>query len=302
ISMTHNGAPLGSGDFRPTRFRPVVNDLWHTDSLKPAPSAKEEGEITDYYVTVSDDLQCGQPLQDVEVTVKSDVGKDDLSHEHLRNDYGTGKFLPSPGFDASVTSAPPKINGRTNHDGLFMAKYQAGEHGVQETLITQLKRPATDTDPEILGPQHKSSLHIKVPDLVEMIDEIAPVVFADGGTCPHSAHWLTQNSRSRLYVISEIYHYRTGRKLSLNDASVAYGGVIDNKLPAGGRDAACHVSHRLGNDIDLNKMDSGGVDTLESPVTSGEKTPLIVDWLTRLVSKFGGERMPEATIHFRFPD
>jgi hypothetical protein len=66
-------------------------------------------------------------------------------------------------------------------------------------------------------------------------------------------------SRTRVMTLAAIYHYHSGRLLSLNDASLPYGGVIayfDSK----GRDAHCHGSHRQGIDIDIDRVDMGGRD------------------------------------------
>jgi hypothetical protein len=172
-------------------------------------------------------------------------------------------------------------------------------------LLTRLKRPATETDPEVSGLGFIDTLRIEVPDLVQLTSANSPVIFADGGSCPHERlpHWFTHNSLDRMHALAQAYTLVTGRRLSVNDASLPYGGIIDNKLSkGGGRDAACHVSHRDGVDVDLNRRDSGNVDVLTEKMTvNGREQPVIM-WITALVERFGGFRVLEETIHYRFPN
>lgn len=137
-----------------------------------------------------------------------------------------------------------------------------------------------------------------------------PIIFADGGTCPHEpyANWFLLSTKDRMIAIAETYFYLTGRKLSLNDSSLKYGGVIDNKH-GGGRESDCHISHRRGNDIDLNKADSGEVDMLEAILeVDGEQLNVdgepyvIINFLTELAARAGGKRHDEEPIHYRFPE
>jgi hypothetical protein len=268
----------------------------------------DNAQTADYYLVITDDLGCNQPLDGVEVTVEAHVSSDEAAHGHMRSEGGTGTFT-SAGFDSVVTEEPPRITGKTQY-GLYQVAYKAGEHGVHESITTTLKRPATSIDPALNVPSVSTLLKMEIPDLVRMTTEDGPMIFADGGTCPHDPepNWFTSDTKGRMIDVANWYFYATGRNLSLNDSSLQYGGVIDNKKE-GGRSAQCHISHRRGNGIDINSADSGGVDMLTSPLVMGGleviivdgKPWLLVDFLTHLASWVEGARHKEETIHYRFP-
>lgn len=124
-------------------------------------------------------------------------------------------------------------------------------------------------------------LRIAIPGLVRITSDLAHIGFADTGGCPHNPkpHWLMPHTHQKVNTLADIYHIETGRMLSINDASLEYGGVIANKLrdispTKNARDAHCHGSHRQGIDIDLNRVDTGGMDMSVDDAGGGPLTLL----------------------------
>ena len=60
-----------------------------------------------------------------------------------------------------------------------------------------------------------------------------------------------------LAKLDQAYRVNFGHRLSFNDASLEFGGILDNKNN-NGRDEKCHDSHHRGIDIDINEIDEGG--------------------------------------------
>ncbi len=95
-----------------------------------------------------------------------------------------------------------------------------------------------------------------------------PYVVVRGGTDKHpEGIYGTQKTLTRLQAISGAYLEATGRKLSINDLSLPWGGLFDlcgtwnpadkcGTPPHGG-----HSTHRLGTDADINRTDGGGEKT-----------------------------------------
>ena len=144
----------------------------------------------------------------------------------------------------------------------------------------------------------------------------------NGGGCRHSdyAKYLDARVAPKVVVLAAIYRFKFGRSLSLNDASLPLGGVIANKTfggSAGGRDADCHKSHRIGIDIDLNQTDIGGVNMMTTPVDQSDPEYKVLDYIEEQVANMGGNInastwkeqtlssgesvMVRKTIHWRFP-
>lgn len=311
VTLFHNGAVVGSGVFKPVRFKPHVDYVGYAgSSIEPKRWKSSTGQATEVGALIVDDLHCGYPIKAAEVTLASTVVGGSNGHVTLINgDIGTGQF-ESVGFNSTLNPDGPQqngtaIKGEADANGFYKARYRAKDHGALETLTVNVKRPATETDPEVAGGPASTEIQIKITGLVEVTSENAPVIFSDGGSCPHSVlpHWLTGGALSRLHLAAQIYLLQTGNKLSLNDASLPMGGVIDNKLSAGGgRDAACHVSHRQGIDLDINLTDSGGVN-MARELTVWEGTSMTyLRFLTKVMQYFGVEKAREEPVHYRFPN
>lgn len=115
------------------------------------------------------------------------------------------------------------------------------------------------------------------------------------------SHYLLPDVKDSVETVSIDYLNRTKGKLIFNDASLSYGGFFDSGDP-NDRYSACHVSHRVGNDIDINSIDSLGRDIwfdLHYGI-NGAIVVLITD-LDAYADLEGGRRILEGnSIHYRF--
>lgn len=212
------------------------------------------------------------------------------------------------------------IEGEADAQGVFKARYQAEAHGAEETLWFEVKRPATPTDPELRGESVEKPLLIAIPDLVRITRDNAPLAFADGGTCRHSPdpHWLTPSTRTRVMTLAAVYHLRTGRLLSLNDASLPLGGVLaTNRITVAQEHKEdgmprCHGSHRQGIDIDFNEDDrqvgdpgseAVGENIRIATVDIRGESRTLLEYLDLVAERLGGtDYHTDESIHYRFPD
>lgn len=99
-------------------------------------------------------------------------------------------------------------------------------------------------------------------------------------------------------ILDGIYsHITSGRRLSLNDASLPYGGLFDKGQRAG---RPCHQSHRRGIDIDINHQDSQAFDVRsETTMVNGKSVPL-KERLIRLARLLDLYEVPEElSFHLR---
>lgn len=232
----------------------------------------------------------------------------------------------SPDHDPSIVEGSPTTLSDFNR-GIFAARLTAGVHGVSEQLIAQAIRPAQGNDPERRSGDAIEEIEIRVPTLARMAaDTETEMVFADGGSCPHTtgaagdaedaSAWVTAETRFALRLVARDYFNAAGRMLSINDGSLPFGGFFDNKLNRSNpdpRDKRCHFTHRIGRDIDINGVDSGGARinctpkqvrdfgcSFDSVTKNGEQRRLF-DLLEEYMGFQGGVRVIEASIHYRFP-
>lgn len=300
-------------EFRPTRFRPEINFVNYNSSLQPelpgdtfgsVPITRQPAESTNISFLVLDDLECNVPLEDVDVELTNTITSGTGGHEHFSdpNDPGTGKYESLNAADVFDSAQPHILKGKTDAYGRFLTRYTAGEFGISETITIEASRPETDKEPELVAQEVEKQLDIKVPGLTEMVPGLnGDFIFAFKGGCPHNptARWATPNMKSRLLLLNALYNISFGGNLSFNDASLSYGGVIDNKNSEG-RDSHCHQSHRRGIDIDVNAVDSKKVNMKEKyDVVNGLST-LRLDLLTKNAKDAGLEIVPEKnSIHYR---
>ncbi|QKT02796.1 hypothetical protein HUS23_02705 [Ectothiorhodospiraceae bacterium 2226] len=327
VEVYHDGAFLGADTLRPTRFVPRLTTTEMASAIEPKRTRLREGETTEVTVVVTDDLGCSRPIAGARVRVSATIAKSETNAQPYltKNDIGTGEFS-SLGFDAVVnpdepTQAGTVIEGVTDWQGRFKTRYQAQAHAAEESFAFEVTRPASGTDPKLVGQPVERQLRIAVPDLVRITHDNAPLAFADAGSCRHAdyPHWLTINTRSRVMTLAAIYHNETGRLLSLNDGSLPLGGVIARarvtpehesipQIPNHGT-PRCHGSHRQGIDIDFNDDDRlvgtpgkepVGLSMTATPSGSGDGT--VLDRLDVVTSWLEGTRIPSAGIHYRFPN
>jgi len=103
--------------------------------------------------------------------------------------------------------------------------------------------------------------------------------------------------------LDQAYREKFGHRISFNDASLQFGGLLDNKTfdgGAGGRDSLCHVSHHRGVDIDLNSVDEGGDNIRNATYLRNGKSVTIIKYVDSSATGNGLERVVERnSIHFR---
>lgn len=311
-----DGSPF---EFRPTRFKPSVQDnVFLPYNLKPKKwKGDEAGQAGDVVAIVEDDQECNIPLEGVKVRIASNPlpftnGKPYVTSEQV----GFGKFIDM-GFDSTINpdgdhQAETVIEGFSNSQGFYKARYQAQDHGAAESLRFDLSRPETEIDPPIENvPPFEEFITLSFPGLKEIVPTAdIPVGFADGGSCPHNPlpHWVTPSTHQKFMSIASLYHRVVGRIISVNDASLPLGGAIANKTDDFDkkRAALCHVSHRFGIDIDINGTDraldgSDGKSMYTETVLVNGYEYTVLDWLTDTATSFGAEKVEEEPIHYRFP-
>jgi hypothetical protein len=237
------------------------------------------------------------------VTLEVRVTPNTGGHAHFTSltEYGTGSFVQSDG------SAEPRVSNSTRTEitdfpdnyGQVLAYYKAGEHGTGETLVATAKIPAVSTKDTEWEVTDQREFDIKVSGLVEVASSSADHEFIYGGGCPHNpeARWLTLEMSAKVGALSNWYRTKFGVQLSLNDASLQFGGFFDNDLnDGGGRAGRCHGSHRQGIDVDVNRYDRGGSNIRTTLV--GKTTRL--ELLTQYADLLWLEQIPEgASIHYR---
>ena len=314
VDTYHNGQFLGADHFRPTRFVPEFHEPSMAPEIEPKRTSSGTGQSTPVGVFVTDDLGCMRPVQNARVTMASTVvGGSNAQKYFSDGDMGTGRFS-SLGFNSVLNPGGPSqndtvIQGDTDVHGFFQTQYQAQDHGVEEIITANVRRPAAGGEPEVIGAALEQQLRIAVPDLVRITEDLGPVGFVDGGGCPHDPkpHWLTPRTRALVLELAEIYHEKTARKLSLNDASLPLGGVIANRGGAG-RNARCHGSHRQGIDIDINRVDMGGMNMTVETVAQRDTTMILLEFMDEMVEDLGGSLHHShnndgqlTSIHWRLP-
>ncbi|MBI2380901.1 MAG: hypothetical protein HYV16_09120 [Gammaproteobacteria bacterium] len=304
VELEQNGFPLGRKTFRPTRFRPMVDpdELRYTASIQPKLDRSGIGEVSPIALYVTDDLDCGEPLADVKVKLSSHIQPGTNGHAHFASadEVGSGEFQNTDG--ASTLNSATEIEGKTRANGFYATAYQAKDWALSERIEVELLRPATADDPELAGPTTTFNLDIKLSNLINVLDLGGSVLTtADGGTCPHEPQprHMTFLAASLVVKIATEYQLETEAKISVNDASLPWGGIIDNKH-ANGKDASCHVSHRKGIDIDINRVDSTGHDIATATSTFGGRLLTRLEWITIAFQHERAFKVPEEPLHYRF--
>ncbi|HEX7048045.1 MAG TPA: hypothetical protein VF275_10805 [Gammaproteobacteria bacterium] len=267
VELLYNGNSLGTQVFKPTRFEPALQFLnIYEPSIAPTWPAKADdypAGSTTVGTGVRDSLGCGVVPKDVMVRFQSNVVPRSAGHEHFASaeEIGTGEWTtPLTGVKWDPEGEHTKrtmVDVPVTHEfGRVAVSYRAKEHGVAEIITLTPVRYKEDGTLEKFEPA-SDLLNIEIPGL-ERITTADNVVFAYGGGCPHNppAQFFTPTSYAKMSFVAWKFFEKTGEKLSLNDASLTYGGVIDNGDGGGGRDKKCHVSHRVG--IDINNADSAG--------------------------------------------
>jgi hypothetical protein len=95
------------------------------------------------------------------------------------------------------------------------------------------------------------------------------------------------------------YYGDTGVMFSVNDASLQYGGVIDNK--GGTRLRRCHKSHRKGIDIDINNAKSGGITGNTTREINGVSRN-VLNYVNDIFLDQNMKKIPSTGLHWRWKE
>ncbi len=323
-------APGSPWPFRPTQFEPQIEGIGYTPIIRPYlpadtfltghPLSAIEGGTSDIRTWVTDNLNCGEPLPDVQVKLLNRMTASD-GHNHFTGDNEPpgGKYVAISGNETleeaethTITyrnstenyTVVPGVAGATNASGSFNARYKAGIYSGKEAIKVTASRPAASAKEPMHADSVEVPLTIKVPDFVNMPHDIGyedstPIyTFAYKGGCPHApeARYATQLMYAKVVGLATIYKATYGAGLSYNDASLAYGGFFDNA----NRDVKCHQSHRRGIDIDINGLDLSKFDLREGTHSYDGEMVTGVRSLEFIANLLGMTRVEEnPSIHFR---
>jgi hypothetical protein len=268
-----------------------------------------------------DGKNCGQRLPDVPIKIDTRIVPASGGHAHFTNamEPGKGEFAVDPTFlGPSLSDDKTEIDGKTDATGRFLVRYKAGEFGVVE----KIKAEATDTHYGNARTESTEEIRTEIGGLVPMLSDGSKYLIAGtGGPCdtPHNptplsapsrqSHYVTPSMSGRLIELANRYFIGTadasgqnGAMLSFNDASLPLGGFFDDQTGKG----KCHVTHRFGVDVDLNRGASLACPNrlnLTCPLNDPAFPPSWTreELLTFLVeTDFDGRQMIEGPLHYRF--
>lgn len=326
VETYFNNVMFGAASAKPERFHPAVSIEAFPNNIRPKRYKGLEGETGDISLLVVDDLECGAKISDAVVRLEAKIvpGTNGHGYDMGEKGIGTGKFVPV-GYEAVVNPDEDEdvkdtvVEGVSDENGIFKVQYQAQDHALLEQLTITVKRPENGVDPEIIAKEKSvQNLKISVPGLSLLTASSGYFSFRDFGSCVHSepVNYVTSAYRSKLIALSAVYYAKTGMRLSLNDASLPWGGFIANFKGTkkedgesvtydGGRDAPCHKSHRFGIDVDLNKDEwitaaDRGRDINVEEVEEGDRSVTAITYLTSLMKRYGACRVIEEPIHYRY--
>lgn len=257
---------------------------------------------------------CGQPLADVPIKLIATVVPQTGSHLHFTNsnEPATGEFIELPFVfpPQLISDDGTMLDGVTDGFGQLLAAYEAGFYGLREQVKVQA------TDPNYGGTTEAvDEMSIRVPGLVPLETTSTLYSLRGGGTSAcdvghndtstqRRSHYVTPAMRDFIGTLAGRFYSTEGVALSLNDASLEFGGFFDD----GVRNASCHVSHRQGNDIDVNVASADYAPcTGGSGLTCAATNPRYVGYTRRQVLnliatlELQATIVNEPTIHYRVP-
>lgn len=332
LKVLFNGSVVGQDEFYPTQFTPIVT-IEAPDSARPflkgdtiaiknMPDISGETFLVKVNVQgkVKSNDQCRAPLPNRIVRLTNTIKAETAGHQHFssNNEIGTGRYTPFTDTGVLNPDNMPEINdtvieGKTTELGNFFATFTTGHFGIVETITADVKREASPLYPETIVPALTHKLTIKASNLVKLddVNNGREFIFRYFGSCKHNptARWVVLGMRERLAILDSAYEGKFGHRLSFNDASLPFGGVMDNStaedkntgIPkTGGRDNLCHKAHRRGNDIDINQNDENNENIrTESYLENGIPYKRL-RFITKLAEKLDLEKIVEGPIHYRY--
>ncbi|MFP3873700.1 MAG: hypothetical protein ACLFV1_04525 [Thiohalophilus sp.] len=266
--------------YEPTEFVPEPRVSVTPGSISPSlpeqhMQAAVEAGTADVGVMLVDDRGCEIPLEDRGVELESLIVQETGSHLHFDQpeEGGTGLFEdPDQAFDGKRNT----ITGKTNEDGLYMVAYRADKFGIDEQLIARAQNPLTGEEIQ----STPAKLSIEVQGLVPLNQASSEYDICGSGStldlrhnqaaCKRETHYVTPGTRKALESLNQDFKEVTGFGLSFNDANLSQGGLfdsgVDDLLDSDRADPdnvmnpdldnekrRLHVSHRHGQDIDINR-------------------------------------------------
>lgn len=318
IRASHVDAVAPDIFFEPTAFRPGTPAFAGIAPIKPylplnqVPSkfGGGEAEVATITVTVEDSIGCEKPMEDVTVTFDNTIVPESGGHKHFSSytKKGTGEYLSGTPSEGVVIADPEygiTITGTTGDDGKFSADYKAGIFGVKEriTAVTALGEYTSLAETELL---------IAVPGLIPLDTSGSTyrIVGSFKTSCDKThndsaterrSHYVRPYFRTKIGELNRDFHDATGEHLCLNDASLPYGGYFDD-----GEGGECHISHRAGTDIDVNRTCEGMDMDLTFTIVDeqGQSTKPIPksEYLDLIASRLRLFKAKEDPLHYRLID
>ena len=182
------------------------------------------------------------PKAGVAIQFATDVTANSGGHDHHDASRPKGALAPTTG----VTDANGEVRFR------FSATQISGVHNITATCNDCVNKTADE------------KVTVKVPDLVNIFQ----LPFRDsqwaypgiGQTGEHSDnHYVTVSAATRMLDISRKFQkiWPTAPKLTLNDASLVWGGKFDIK-GTWERNPKAHAEHRIGDNMDIRANSAPG--------------------------------------------
>lgn len=317
VETYYNNVMFGSETFKPTRFHPRIYEVQFPENLSPKQTTSAEGEAGEIVAIIEDDLGCALPIRDAKVRFTATVIGGTNGHGYMQSgEFGTGKFESlgySSKLDPDGDTEGTVIEGYSDENGEYRANYRAYDHALMENIQVEAERPSEGDSEAIEAAPTSVNVKLSIPGLVGLTESTGAFSFHDGGGCPHTepVNYMTPSARIRLQIAATFFFEDAGAYLSINDASLPWGGYVAN-YKSGGRDAKCHGSHRKGVDVDINEysrltQERSDSAPLGPSLYSGEielngRSYMLLEYLTSVMSSVRGVKLVEQnSIHYRFP-
>lgn len=267
VATAGAGGTLGDFPFAPTEFPLGVPqfDVLASELYPDIPGVATPPTQTVMQLQALDGIvrpsggNCGQPLAGVPVTLTATVVPQTGSHLHFTSaaEPAKGKFIEIPFALPPQTVSPDgtMLTSSTDGFGSLAAAYGAGLYGVRESV-------RAEADDLTYGGTKESidEMTTRVAGLVPLDTTSALYTLRGGFAAPcdtghndtgtqRRSHYVTPPMRDFIGTLAGRFYRFEGVKLSLNDASLQFGGFFDDGIGS----AQCHASHRYGIDIDVNE-------------------------------------------------
>lgn len=264
-----NGSLQFTETFHPSPFQPgnVVIGISDDSILPSIPGNEANTSIVTITGKVVDNISrsdyppergynCAKGVKGAPVRLYNQIVSKSGSHLHFNtaSEVGTGDYISSTPTWSTISTDKTDMTMSSGEGGIFIAKYQAGEFGVSETVTATITNPETGQE---VSTDHQ--FDIKVAGLVPLDTSGATYTISGSGNpgcdlghnksaTERSSHYLTPATHGLVQNLNDAFYTETGINLNINDASLEFGGFFDS----GDRNTACHKSHRTGNDFDVN--------------------------------------------------